>query len=230
MSTGPTASVGTPATTVPIASYGLVTDRFNKSNLYASESYALAFSAIEDIRDNLERVEYSTLTAWLINVITNGGTGLTESAQQDLWDLETERDAEALADAKWRKSMDWAAAGWALPDGVLEASLAAIDRDYLNKRLDKSRDIRVKVEEMEIANIHFAVQQYTSLVLGYDQISEKAMESIAGASAQLAAGALAAAHAQASVGFTSGYSVDNNISSNMSYTTAHNTSYDADAE
>lgn len=229
MSTGPMPSLASPATSVPAPSIALVADHFSKSNLYSSQAFDLAFDAIADIQDTVEEVEYDTLITWLVDAITNGGTGLTTASQQDLWGLETERDALALADAKDRKVQDWARGGWPLPDGVLEASLAEIDREYLNKRLDKSREIRVRGEELEIANVRFAVQRYTELVAAHLSVAEKAQGDIAQAAANLAAGALAAAHAQASVGFSSSYGVDNNISASTSASFSHNTSYDADA-
>lgn len=230
MSVGPEAPINKPNSNPLDASSSLVSTQFATANHYASQSFTLAFDSIANIEDSLDDIAYETLINWLIAEIGTPSMGITAAIQQDIYDLETERDELALADAKLSKSRDWAKGAWPLGDGILEASLALFDREYLNRRLDKSREIRIATADKTIANTHFAIQRYTELVVADVAIKEKAAESIAQTAATLAAGALSAAHAQASVGFSSGYDVRHDTSSQINGNYTHYTSYDADSD
>lgn len=215
----PTPTAGPP----PNAASGLVSGVFSSAQTYAFNSYMTAFSAIGNIQDNLENIAFDDLVTWLTTAITSPAVGIPTAIQQDMWNLETERDALALADAKDRMAQNWAKGGWALPDGVLEASLAETDREYLNKRLDKSREIRIRAEEQTIANTHFAVQWFTQLVTSHEAVIEKGFEAISQTSSQLAAAAMASAHAQANVGYSTSQSLDENISNSTMMASYWNT-------
>jgi len=118
--------------------------------------------------------------AWLSDEITNGGTGLTAESQADIYAMETERDLQAIADAMDREANIWAQSNWSLPDGILEASLFALNLDYMQRRMDKSRDIRVEAEKLAIQQLQFAVSQaqiVEGMLINYEnQISQRAFE------------------------------------------------------
>ncbi|OPY77793.1 MAG: hypothetical protein A4E65_02587 [Syntrophorhabdus sp. PtaU1.Bin153] len=53
----------------------------------------------------------------------------------------------------------WAAKGFSLPDGCLAEQLTTLHTEYMNKRLDRSRDIAIKQAELEQANILKALEE-----------------------------------------------------------------------
>jgi hypothetical protein len=118
--------------------------------------------------------------AWLLDEVVNGGTGLTAQSQSDIYTMETERNLQAMADAMDRAANTWATSGWSLPDGVLEASLFALNLDYMQRQLDKSRDIRVEAEKIAIQQKQFAITQANviegTLITYENQISQRAFE------------------------------------------------------
>jgi hypothetical protein len=229
MSIGPEAPTLQPSQNTKDNASALVSSQFVLSNTYASQSFRQVYQSIADIKDNLAAVELDVLTDWLVNAITVGGTGISATYQQDLWDTEKELREQSLADSIDKVSRVWARGAWPRGDGILGAEIKDIQKAYLNNDLDRARAIRTKLEDMEITNVHFAIQRYTELAVSHEAVTEKAYEAIAQTAAQVAAGALSAAHAQASVGFSSSYGVDNNISSSITGSYGHNTSYDADA-
>ena len=95
--------------------------------------------------------------------IHEGGIGMSATSQQDLIDMETERDTIIRQDAMDEYAGIWAESGWPLPDGILAANLQRIDTEWINKRLDKSRDIRVEAEKLAIENMRFAKDQARQL-------------------------------------------------------------------
>ncbi|MBU2049351.1 MAG: hypothetical protein KKH61_10290, partial [Gammaproteobacteria bacterium] len=43
----------------------------------------------------------------------------------------------------------WAKKGWSLPDGLLAHSLSEVQKEYMNKGLDRSREIAIKQADLE---------------------------------------------------------------------------------
>lgn len=89
----------------------------------------------------------------LKNNIEHGGTGLSADVESAIWDRDLERNEQALRDATDKIAVMWAKKGFSLPDGLLANSLSDIQKEYLNKRLDRSREIAVKQAELEQTNI-----------------------------------------------------------------------------
>jgi hypothetical protein len=77
-----------------------------------------------------------------------------------------------------------------------------LELEYENKKIDKSRDIRVESEKIAIEQVRFAITKYLEVALAEIGLYEKAAEAGAHIAAQLAAGLLSSAHAQASVSFS----------------------------
>lgn len=85
--------------------------------------------------------------------ITVGGTGLSPTVEANIYARDQERANLELQATRDKIANEWAKRGFNLPDGVLSSQLLAVDLDFLNKRLDVSRDIAIKQAELEQANI-----------------------------------------------------------------------------
>ena len=96
----------------------------------------------------------------LLDNIQNGGTMLDPSVENDIWERDKERHEQALRDAMDKVTAQWAKLNWSLPDGLLAGQLLAINNEYTNKLLDRSREISVKQAELEQAGM------FKSLELG----------------------------------------------------------------
>jgi hypothetical protein len=109
---------------------------------------------------------FQTIRDKLSSNILNGGTMLDPSVEADIWDRDLERNEQALQDIIDKATTQWAKLGWSLPDGLLAGQMLAIQNEYANKRLDRSREISVKQAELEQAGM------FKSLELGinYEQI------------------------------------------------------------
>jgi hypothetical protein len=117
----------------------------------------------------------------LQNDVENGGTGLGADIETAIWDRNTERDAQAMQEAKDRIMSEWAERGFMLPDGVLTTMLLDVEKQYLDTRQTTSRDIAVKQAELALQNTQFAVQQSIALesqLIAYSsQIAERQLQS-----------------------------------------------------
>lgn len=96
----------------------------------------------------------------LRNNIEYGGTGLTPEIEQAIWDRDKERSEQQLIDSTDKTTRMWAKKGFSLPDGMLAHALSEIQNEYMNKSLDRSREIAIKQAELEQSNI------FKSLELG----------------------------------------------------------------
>jgi len=183
----------------------------------ADEMYTQTLANIAEITGDIPLLDLDDAVDWCLDVINNGTTGLSETAQNNIWDYERERDLQALSDAKDRIALDWAKQNWPLPDGVLAAQFTKIEAEYMNRKIDKSRDIRVEAEKYTVEQVKFAVGKYLDVAMSEIGLYEKAAEAGAHIAAQLAAGLLASAHAQASMSF-SGSASDSDSSSESTST------------
>ncbi|MCE5212525.1 MAG: hypothetical protein LLG40_13360 [Deltaproteobacteria bacterium] len=85
----------------------------------------------------------------LLRNILLGGTMINPQVEADLWNRDLERNEQALQDQIDKLANQWAKLEWTLPNGVLAGALAAVNNEYMNKRLDRSREIAVKQAELE---------------------------------------------------------------------------------
>lgn len=98
--------------------------------------------------------------------LAHGGTGLNPDVENEIWRREEERARIALDDTKERAAAEWSKRGFALPDGALAAQITQIETEYMNKRLDRSRDIAIKQAELSYQYSTFIIQQ----ILAMEQI------------------------------------------------------------
>lgn len=89
------------------------------------------------------------IEAKLTSNITSGGTMIDPTVEADIWDRDLERHEQQLQDSVDKLTSQWAKLGFSVPDGLLAGSILGINNEYLNKRLDRSREIAVKQAELE---------------------------------------------------------------------------------
>ncbi len=124
-------------------------------------SFQFALEAISGeaiINDEL----YRAAKTRLINNIEKGGTGLLPEIENAIWQRDLERNEQALMDSRDKITTAWAKKGFSLPDGMLANSIAILQVDYQNRRIDRSREIAIKQAELEQTNL------FKSLELGSD--------------------------------------------------------------
>jgi hypothetical protein len=101
--------------------------------------------------------------AKIMSNIVNGGTMLNAQVEADIWARDLERNEQALQDAIDKLTAQWAKLGWSVPDGLLSGSIVAINKEYMNKKLDRSREIAVKQAELEQAGMFKSLEMAVSL-------------------------------------------------------------------
>jgi len=117
---------------------------------------------VPDIGDFVEReIVYASATmdaqiTWLLEQLTEGGTGLGAAVEAEIWDrarsrkdLERQRQFQAVLDRH-------ATLGWMLPAGAMSAELAELQSEWTRADNDLNADIAVKQAELAQANTHFA--------------------------------------------------------------------------
>jgi hypothetical protein len=99
----------------------------------------------------------------LANNIANGGTGLSPTIEAAIWARDLERSEQQLSDSINKATSTWAKMGWSLPDGFLAHSMMEIHKEYLNRNLDRSREISIKQAELEQSNLFKSLEMSISL-------------------------------------------------------------------
>ena len=138
-------TIGTISTTIPSM------DFFVPSVGDVSTSDAPLDSLFQTIKERLE------------SNILNGGTMLDSTVEDDIWNRNLERDEQALQDAIDKLTGQWAKLGFSAPDGLLAGSIIAINNEYYNKKLDRSREIAVKQAELEHTGLFKSLELGISL-------------------------------------------------------------------
>lgn len=122
----------------------------------------------------------------LVSNIRYGGTGLSESVENAIWERDKERNEQQLEDSTDKVVSMWAKKGFSLPDGMLAHSLSEIQKEYANKMLDRTREIAIKQAELEQKNIFQSMDTGTRLVdvvyrtfVQINELTLKAQESMA---------------------------------------------------
>lgn len=103
-----------------------------------------------------------TLASSLASRIASGGTGLSASVEQAIWDRARERELRAVQDAiDGLERME--AMGFSLPTGVYLDSRIKIQTEYGKTQAGLSRDIAIKQAELELSNVQEALRTATQL-------------------------------------------------------------------
>lgn len=122
----------------------------------------------------------------LLDMVRNGGTGISEDVENAIWDRELERNEQQLEDSLDKTRTAWAKTGFSLPDGMLANSIAELQKEYMNKRLDTAREIAIKQAELEQQNLfkslELSIQAYSKiyeLLMSYEEMVFKSQEATA---------------------------------------------------
>lgn len=165
---------------IAISAFSETLPEVNLQPIQEADVIALFGYLVTDYKPQLSEIK-----ELLITRITEGGTGLPADVESDIWNRNLERDQQALQDAVDAVTAQWAKLGFTLPDGMLANSILAVNNEYVNKRLDTSRDIAVKQAELEQTNINESLKLVAAI--------EEAYNGAMGQYANVCAGALKAA-------------------------------------
>ena len=124
--------------------------------------------------------------ARITNNIIYGGSGLLPAIEAAIYNRDLERNEQQLQDTTDKTISMWAKKGFSLPNGMLAGSLADIQKEYMNRRIDRSREIAIKQADMEQANIFKSLEMSVSLAktlidaqLGYQELIFKTQDATA---------------------------------------------------
>ena len=96
---------------------------------------------------------------WLINTITNGGTGINPAVEQQIWQRGRDRLIAEGARADSQTMLQFAQRGFSLPSGAMTKLLQANRFEQLQKLQEQSRDVAIRQAELEVENLRFAVDK-----------------------------------------------------------------------
>jgi len=102
---------------------------------------------------------YDPAIAWIVNTITNGGTGIPSAIEDQIWQRARTRIITEGSRAEAQLTSGYAAKGFTLPPGVMNKGIKEIRHAQLATLGEQSTDIAVKQIEIEIENIKFAVEK-----------------------------------------------------------------------
>jgi hypothetical protein len=119
-----------------------------------------------DVTETAQDSLFGAIRDKLETNILDGGTMLDPTVEADIWNRDLERQEQALQDIIDKTTTQWAKLGWSLPDGLLAGQILAINNEYINKRLDRSREISVKQAELE----HTGLFKSLELGVNFEQI------------------------------------------------------------
>jgi len=129
------------------------------------EGYDWTLFANEDMNAGniLDHELYVVIKNRLKENILYGGTGLTPEVEDAIWNRDLERNEQALMDSVDKVTTNWAKRGFPLPDGLLAHSIAELQKEYMNRRIDRSREIAVEQAKLEQSNIFKSMEIGTGL-------------------------------------------------------------------
>lgn len=124
----------------------------------------LTFSFSQDAAPEFETL-LSTLKSKLSSVINGSGTGfMGAAAEQAMYQREEARDLQALSDAKQKVAADWNKRRFPLPGAGLFSANAELDGKYMDRMLDRSREVTVEARKAEMDNMQFALKEASGIV------------------------------------------------------------------
>lgn len=100
---------------------------------------------------------YDEATAWLVNTITVGGTGIAPAVEDQIWQRGRTRIVTEGSRVRTQAMNEFSGRGHTLPPGALSGALKELRLDQLGKISDLSAQVAIKQAEIEIDNIKFAV-------------------------------------------------------------------------
>lgn len=105
----------------------------------------------------------ATMITRLADNIVNGGTGLSSTVEDAIFNRDLERNEQQLEDALDKARTAWSKTGFTLPDGMLANSLSSIQKEYMNRLIDRSREIAIKQADLEQSNLFKSIELAVNL-------------------------------------------------------------------
>lgn len=105
----------------------------------------------------LETDAFDEATNWLINTITNGGTGINQAIEDEIWQRGRDRLLNEAGSVQSQITSAAAARGIPLPDGATDMRLRQVRLKVLEETGQQSTTISTKQAEIEIETIKFAI-------------------------------------------------------------------------
>lgn len=102
---------------------------------------------------------FDEATSWLVNTITNGGTGINAAVEDQIWQRGRDRIVNDGKRVESQALNDFASRGFSLPSGALAARLQEIRFEQLGKTQELSRDTAIEQAKIAIDSLRFAVEQ-----------------------------------------------------------------------
>lgn len=102
---------------------------------------------------------FDEATNWLVNSITNGGTGIAASVEAQIWQRGRDRAVADGARAEAQVLDEFSARGFSLPPGAMAARLDAVRHEGMAKVNEFNRDAAIESAKIEVENVRFAVEQ-----------------------------------------------------------------------
>jgi len=122
----------------------------------------------------------------LTSNIRDGGTGLSPEIEAAIWARDLERNEQQLEDSTDKITSMWAKKGFSLPDGMLAHSLSEVQKEYMNRRIDRSREISIKQADLEQSNLFKSMEMAITLadklinmLIRYEELVFKGQEATA---------------------------------------------------
>jgi len=102
---------------------------------------------------------YDDATSWLVNTITNGGTGIPQAIEDQIWQRGRDRLITESRRTSAQTVSGFTAKGYMVPAGVLTKTLKEIELAQHGAMGEMSTSIATKQAEIEIENIKFAIKE-----------------------------------------------------------------------
>lgn len=100
---------------------------------------------------------------WICNTLTNGGTGMNQHVEAQIWERDRARILRDGERAEEEILATWAARRYALPPGAAAYQVLQVRKDTSDKLAESSRAVAIKQAEIEIENVRFAVENAIKL-------------------------------------------------------------------
>jgi hypothetical protein len=102
---------------------------------------------------------FDEATAWLVNTITNGGTGINATVEDQIWQRDRERITIDTLRVKNQIATGFAAKGYSMVAGAMLRKMEEADYEGAGKIGVSSTTVAAKQMDTEIAMIQFSVEQ-----------------------------------------------------------------------
>lgn len=102
---------------------------------------------------------YDEATAWLVNTITNGGTGIPSAIEDQIWQRGRGRVITENKRSVAQVASGLASRGFSMPSGALNKAVKEIEVAGQASLGEMSTSVAIKQVEIEIENIKFAVEK-----------------------------------------------------------------------